>query len=204
MQIAECRCKHRGAINQNKFWINHSGDIKVLIKWKECSLIFTITSFQFENDQVHFGVALMDLFEAMYKSTVCRYLWFYWRESQSFLICAIIFVNFLSNQGAFWWCKHRDVCETMYKWTVFWDIWKMNNNFIHRLWPGGSKIWPHCSYIALNVSNISARVSIWTVPPIDYRWDDRHFWLSAHDCQVPTPTSQNLNSEQQIQIFEAD
>jgi hypothetical protein len=39
---------------------------------------------------------------------------------------------------------------------------------------------------------------------IDYRWNDRHFWLSAHDCQVPTPRSQNLDLEQQIRIFEAD
>jgi hypothetical protein len=39
---------------------------------------------------------------------------------------------------------------------------------------------------------------------IDYRCDDRRFWLSAHDCQVPTPTSQNLDLEQQIRICEAD
>jgi hypothetical protein len=38
---------------------------------------------------------------------------------------------------------------------------------------------------------------------IDYRCDDRRFWLSAHDCQVPTPTSQNLDLEHQIRIFEA-
>ncbi len=30
------------------------------------------------------------------------------------------------------------------------------------------------------------------VGPIDYRCDNRCFWLSAHYCQVPTPTSQNL------------
>ncbi len=29
----------------------------------------------------------------------------------------------------------------------------------------------------------------WT---IDYRCNNRRFWLSAHNCQVPTPTSQNL------------
>ncbi len=39
---------------------------------------------------------------------------------------------------------------------------------------------------------------------IDYRCDNRRFWLSAHNCQVPTPTSQNLEVEQQIQIFGAD
>ncbi len=39
---------------------------------------------------------------------------------------------------------------------------------------------------------------------IDYRWDNRRFWLSAHNCQVPTPTSQNLELEQQIRIFGAD
>ncbi len=27
---------------------------------------------------------------------------------------------------------------------------------------------------------------------IDYRCDNRRFWLSTHNCQVPTPTSQNL------------
>jgi hypothetical protein len=25
---------------------------------------------------------------------------------------------------------------------------------------------------------------------IDYKQDNRRFWLSAHNCQVPTPTSQ--------------
>jgi hypothetical protein len=39
---------------------------------------------------------------------------------------------------------------------------------------------------------------------IDYRCDNRHFWLSAHNCQIPTPTSQNLELEQQIRIFRAD
>jgi hypothetical protein len=39
---------------------------------------------------------------------------------------------------------------------------------------------------------------------IDYRCDDGRFWLSAHNCQVPTQTSQNLELEQQIQIFEAN
>jgi hypothetical protein len=37
---------------------------------------------------------------------------------------------------------------------------------------------------------------------IDYRCDNRHFLLSAQNCQVPTPTSQNLKLEQQIQIFQ--
>jgi hypothetical protein len=39
---------------------------------------------------------------------------------------------------------------------------------------------------------------------IDYRCDNRRSWLSAHNCQVPTPTSQNLEFEQQIRIFGAD
>jgi hypothetical protein len=39
---------------------------------------------------------------------------------------------------------------------------------------------------------------------IDYRCDDRRFWLSTHDCQVPTSTSQNLDLEEQIRICEAD
>ncbi len=28
--------------------------------------------------------------------------------------------------------------------------------------------------------------------PIDYRCGNNRFWLSAQNCQVPTPTSQNL------------
>ncbi len=36
---------------------------------------------------------------------------------------------------------------------------------------------------------------------IDYGCDDRRFWLSAHDCQAPTPTSQNLDLEQQMRVF---
>ncbi len=39
---------------------------------------------------------------------------------------------------------------------------------------------------------------------MDYRCDNRRFWFSAHNCQVPTPTSQNLELEQQIWIFGAD
>jgi hypothetical protein len=39
---------------------------------------------------------------------------------------------------------------------------------------------------------------------IDYRCDNRRFWLSAHHCQVPTATSQNLELEQQIRVFGAD
>jgi hypothetical protein len=37
--------------------------------------------------------------------------------------------------------------------------------------------------------------------PKDYRCDNRRFWLSAHNCQVPTPISQNLEIEQQIWIL---
>jgi valyl-tRNA synthetase len=39
---------------------------------------------------------------------------------------------------------------------------------------------------------------------IDNRCDNRRFWLSARNCQIPTPTSQNLELEQQIRIFGAD
>jgi hypothetical protein len=39
------------------------------------------------------------------------------------------------------------------------------------------------------------------IQTIDSRYDNRRFWLSANSCQVPTPTSQNLELEQQIQIF---
>ncbi len=38
----------------------------------------------------------------------------------------------------------------------------------------------------------------------DYRFDNKRFWLSAHNCQVPTPTSQNLDLEQLIWVFGAD
>ncbi len=37
---------------------------------------------------------------------------------------------------------------------------------------------------------------------IDYRCDNSPFWLSAHNFQVPTPTSQNIDAEQKIRIFE--
>jgi hypothetical protein len=36
---------------------------------------------------------------------------------------------------------------------------------------------------------------------IDYRCDNGSVWFSAHDCQVQTPTSQNLEVEQQIWSF---
>ncbi len=39
---------------------------------------------------------------------------------------------------------------------------------------------------------------------IDNRCDNRYFRLSAHNCQIPTPTTQNLEVEQQIRIFGAD
>jgi hypothetical protein len=39
---------------------------------------------------------------------------------------------------------------------------------------------------------------------VNYRCDNKHVWLSAHDCQFPTPTSQNQEAEQQIRIFGAD
>jgi hypothetical protein len=39
---------------------------------------------------------------------------------------------------------------------------------------------------------------------IDYRCDNTRFRLSAHNCQVPTPTSQNLGLEQEIGIYAAE
>jgi hypothetical protein len=39
---------------------------------------------------------------------------------------------------------------------------------------------------------------------IDYTCDNRRFWLSVRNCQVPTLTSHNLELEQQIRIFGAD
>ncbi len=53
-------------------------------------------------------------------------------------------------------------------------------------------------------SSGGAQQILFRVKPIDYRCDNRRFWLSAHNCQVPTPTSQNLELEQQIQIFGDD
>jgi hypothetical protein len=35
----------------------------------------------------------------------------------------------------------------------------------------------------------------------DYRCDDGRYWLSAHNFQVPTPTSQIVELEQQIRFF---
>ncbi len=42
------------------------------------------------------------------------------------------------------------------------------------------------------------------IHPVDYRCDYGQFCLSAHNCQVPTPTSQNLELEQQVWIFGTD
>jgi hypothetical protein len=42
-----------------------------------------------------------------------------------------------------------------------------------------------------------------TFVTVGYKFDNRGFWLSAHNCQIPTPTFQNLELEQQIRIFEA-
>jgi hypothetical protein len=52
--------------------------------------------------------------------------------------------------------------------------------------------------------NHSLEVFHHRVRSIDYRCDNRRFWLSAHNCKVPTPTSQNLELEQRIRIFGAD
>jgi hypothetical protein len=35
-------------------------------------------------------------------------------------------------------------------------------------------------------------LALFVLKAIDYRRDNRRFWLSAHDCQLPTPNSQNL------------
>jgi hypothetical protein len=43
-----------------------------------------------------------------------------------------------------------------------------------------------------------------SVCSIDYRCSNRRFCLSSQNCQVPTPTSLNLELEQQIRIFGAD
>ncbi len=54
---------------------------------------------------------------------------------------------------------------------------------------------------------VTARASVTSTNPawtIDYRCDNRRFWLSAHNCQVPTPASQNLELEPRIRIFGAD
>jgi hypothetical protein len=50
---------------------------------------------------------------------------------------------------------------------------------------------------------IYSRHQTWCIQVIDYRCDNRRFWLSAHNRQVPTPTLQNLEREQQIRIFGA-
>jgi hypothetical protein len=59
--------------------------------------------------------------------------------------------------------------------------------------------------ICENTTKVSPDVNI-TYPLflIAYRCDNGRFWLSAHNCQVRTRTSQNLELEQQIRIFGAD
>jgi hypothetical protein len=37
---------------------------------------------------------------------------------------------------------------------------------------------------------------------IGYRCDNRRFWLSAQNCQVPTPTSQNLELNRKFGFLE--
>jgi hypothetical protein len=72
------------------------------------------------------------------------------------------------------------------------------SDILAALLPGGSI----CNLLqVLSPPNISRYLQPWA---IDYRWDNRHFWLSTNDCQVPTQTSQNLKLEQQIRIFGAD
>jgi hypothetical protein len=63
---------------------------------------------------------------------------------------------------------------------------------------------PFVSVVCVKTGNIRKNLPGSVVTGIDYRWDKRRFWLSAHNCQVPTPTSQNLEFEQQIRIFGAD
>ncbi len=66
---------------------------------------------------------------------------------------------------------------------------------------------PGCEVDDLKVGNwesIARSIAQLAKETIDYSCANRRFWLSAHNCQVPTPTSQNLELEQQIRIFEAD
>ncbi len=63
-------------------------------------------------------------------------------------------------------------------------------------WPAGSAASPSLNRTPSS-SPRSASVSVST---IDYRCDNRLFRLSAHNCQVSTPTSQNLELEQKIWI----
>jgi hypothetical protein len=44
----------------------------------------------------------------------------------------------------------------------------------------------------------------YTTATIVYRRDAKHFWLSPHNCQSPTPTSQNKEFKEQIRVLEAD
>jgi hypothetical protein len=59
-------------------------------------------------------------------------------------------------------------------------------------------------YGTITKTILNSQFSSWRERSIDYRCDDRRFWLSAHHCQVPTPTSQNLELEQETRILEAD
>jgi hypothetical protein len=71
---------------------------------------------------------------------------------------------------------------------------------VKKLLPLYQKLWM-IHKTGLVESNISSNRRVCL---IDYRCDNRRFWLSAHSCQVQTPTSENLNIEQQISIFGAD
>ncbi len=58
--------------------------------------------------------------------------------------------------------------------------------------------------IANEVINLYRVDNLQCVIAVDYRCNNKSFWLSAHNCQVATPTSQNLEQEQQIRTFGAD
>jgi hypothetical protein len=63
---------------------------------------------------------------------------------------------------------------------------------------------PNCqSGISTEISDYfpESAVDIKWVYTIDYRCDDGRFQLSAHDCQLLTPTSQKLEVKQQIRIL---
>jgi hypothetical protein len=77
---------------------------------------------------------------------------------------------------------------------VKWDIFTPNQLTIFRIFQRHSgwlrALWKTAmDWIREKLNSFSQE---WANANIDYRCDNRRFWLSAHNCQVPNPTSQNL------------
>jgi hypothetical protein len=104
------------------------------------------------------------------------------------------------------WVNKWQGMKSLTYWAIIWNFFiqnckRANSRFLFPHFPVQS--FGHCHPSQYPYGKV--RKPHFAVPrTINYRCDDRRFWLSAHDCQIPTPTSQNLDLVQQIRICEAD